>query len=299
MIEGLVNAPEKRSYSVSIGIPVYNEENNIEKLIESILSQSENSSLEIIFILSGCTDRSEQLLRGYMKKDDRISLYVQERREGKSSAINLFLRMAKGDVMVITSSDVILEKECLRKLLLPLLDPKIAMVGVRPLPVRNSNGLVYSLNKLLWQLHHELCLRSPKLGETVAFRKVFDSIPGDCVVDELYIEAMIKSKGYELCYKEDAVVYNFCPVTLKDLFLQRTRIFWGHIDIKRKYGYKAASMRFDLLVKVTGAHILMKPYSILLLFFLAGLESAARLITGYKYFFQKNRISCVWPHYKK
>ena len=290
---------ENNYYMVSIGIPVYNEEDNIGKLTESILNQNEFDFLEAIFVLSGCNDKSEEIIKRLMEVDNRIKLILQKNREGKASAINLILKRAKGDIVIVSSSDVILDKNCLHNLLVPFQETRIGMIGVHPFPIRNSNNFIYLLNKIIWQLHHELCLKSPKLGETIAFRNVIDKIPVDCATDEVCIEAFIKSKSYDLCYKEDAFVYSRCPTKLKDLFLQRVRIFLGHIDVKEKYGYKAASMNTLLILRIAVEYIIKKPHMFIPFLVLGILEFFARIIATYMYYLTKEPIPFIWSTYKK
>jgi len=284
---------------ISIGIPVYNEENNIETLTESILNQNGFDFLEAIFVLSGCNDKSKEMVTKYMQKDDRIKLAIQEKREGKASAINLFLKRAKGNIIVILSSDIVLDINCLHNLLVPFQETRIGMTGAHPSPIKNSYNLVTILNIIIWELHHELCLKLPKLGETIAFRNVIDKIPVDCATDEVYIEAFIKSKGYDLCYKEDAFVYSRCPTKIKDLFLQRIRIFWGHIDVKEKYGYKTASMNTLLILRIAVEYIIKKPHMFIPFLVLGILEFFARIIATYMYYLTKETIPFIWPTYKK
>jgi cellulose synthase/poly-beta-1,6-N-acetylglucosamine synthase-like glycosyltransferase len=298
----MTNCVDKEIYSyrtISIGIPVYNEEDNIGKLAESILNQNEFDFLEAIFVLSGCNDKSEEIIKRLMEVDNRIKLILQKNREGKASAINLILKRAKGRIVIISSSDIVLDSNCLRNLLVPFQEARIGMAGVRPFPIRNSNNFIYQLNKIIWQLHHELCLKSPKLGETIAFRNVVDEIPIDCAADESCIEAFIKSKGYDLCYKEDAFVYNRCPSKLKDLFLQRVRIFLGHIDVKEKYGYKAASMNTLLILRIAVEYIIKKPHMFIPFLVLGILEFFARIIATYMYYLTKEPIPFIWSTYKK
>lgn len=290
---------ENNHYVVSIGIPVYNEEDNIEKIIKSILNQNDFNFLEAIFVLSGCNDKSEEMVRKFMQKDNRIKLEIQKKREGKASAINLLLKKIQGDIVIISSSDVILDKNCLHNLLVPFQETRIGMTGVHPFPIRNSNNFIYLLNKIIWQLHHELCLKSPKLGETIAFRNTIGEIPTDCATDEVCIEAFIKSKGYAIFYKEDAFVYNRCPTKIKDLFLQRIRIFLGHIDVKKKYGYKAASMNTLLILRIATEYIIKKPHMFIPFLVLGILEFFARIIATYMYFFIKEPTPFIWPTYKK
>lgn len=278
---------------------MYNEEGSVGSLIQSILNQRDFVFSEIIFVLSGCSDKSQDIIKDYSKNDERIKLIVQKSREGKASAINVLLQKLKGDIIIISSADVFLERDCLRKLLLPFKDPKTGMTGAHPLPIGNSNNLVAQLNTIVWELHHRLSLKSPKLGETIAVRKVFDSIPVDCVTDEAYMEALMKSKGYELRYKEDAIVYNRCPAKFRDFFLQRSRVFWGHIDIRNKFGYAVSSMGIWKILPVMATYMMKKPRDIFLLLLLCAVEFSARTSAFYRYYLIKEPVSFIWPKYEK
>ena len=74
----------------------YNEEANIGRLLRSLLRQRFTHCYlrEILVVASGCTDRTEEIVRNIMEKDNRIKLLIQPHREGKASAINLFLSKA-------------------------------------------------------------------------------------------------------------------------------------------------------------------------------------------------------------
>jgi len=59
---------------ISIGIPVYNEAENIRELAESILAQKNFNFSEVIFIVSACTDNSIAVAKQFMEKDARFRL---------------------------------------------------------------------------------------------------------------------------------------------------------------------------------------------------------------------------------
>ena len=84
----------------SVGIMAYNEEANIARTLEAILEQSGPSIRlhEIIVVASGCTDRTISVVSAMALREPRIHLCVQEKREGKASAINLFLKQATSPI---------------------------------------------------------------------------------------------------------------------------------------------------------------------------------------------------------
>ena len=83
----------------SIGVIVYNEAANIGKLLNSLLTQKLNivSIEEIIVVSSACTDGTDDIVRSFTEKYDKVKLITEAERGGKSSAINKFIKASKTD----------------------------------------------------------------------------------------------------------------------------------------------------------------------------------------------------------
>ena len=63
----------------SVGVCAYNEERNIGKLIKNFQNHKTNHKLiEIVIVSSGCNDRTEEIVRDFMKNDSRIRLIVEK-----------------------------------------------------------------------------------------------------------------------------------------------------------------------------------------------------------------------------
>ncbi|MFH2059871.1 MAG: glycosyltransferase [Pseudomonadota bacterium] len=227
----------------SIGIMAYNEEKNIGQLLDALLKQNLSTCdlKQICVVSSGCTDRTEDIVREYMKKDKRIRLMVQENREGKSSAINLFLPTVKTDAVVLESGDTIPLSDTMEKLVAPLQDPLVGMTGARPVPVNKPDHFIGFCVNLLWNLHHKIACQTPKLGELVAFKNIVKEISVESAVDESSIEAVIIQAGLRLEYVGDAIVYNQGPENISDFLKQRRRISAGHRYLVKTQGYKVAT----------------------------------------------------------
>ena len=96
----------------SIGIMAYNEEANIARTLDAVLYQQGPSMRieEIIVVASGCTDRTVPIVLEIALKEPRVHLCVQEKREGKASAINLFLKQATSPIVILIGADIIPEE---------------------------------------------------------------------------------------------------------------------------------------------------------------------------------------------
>jgi len=235
-----------------LGVIVYNEENNIRQNLDSILRQEIAPGIidEIIVISSGCTDKTEEIVRELSVRDPRIRLLIQRERLGKASSINLFLKEAKGEIRILCNGDLVLDSDALRKLIEPFLDPAVGMTGMRLVPMDDSNTLAGFVVRFMWQLHHEVARIYPKLGEVVAFRNAVEKIPENTPVDEATIEAIVIEKGYRLHYISNAIARIRTPSNIKDFIIQRRRIAFGHLWLKEKYRYIPPTRRKLLLIKM-------------------------------------------------
>ena len=227
-----------------IGIMAYNEEANIGLLLDALLTQ-ETKAVEInhiIVVSSGSTDRTNEIVNQFAENNPKVELLIEECRKGKASAINLFMRCVKDEIVVLQSADTLPEKNTIEALVSPFDDQKIGMVGGHAIPVNKLNTFFGFGINMLWELHHKICLYRPKMGELIAFRNIFRHIPNETAVDEASIEPLIVGQGLLLHYAPNAIVRNRGPETVRDYIKQRRRIFTGHIYIKDTLGYKVSTL---------------------------------------------------------
>ena len=136
-----------------------------------------------------------------MACDTRIRLLVQERREGKMSAINLFLQHARYPIVVIINADVLPEEDCIERLVAPFADPIVGITGGRPVAINDRDTLPGFGAYLLWDMHHQVSLTTPKMGELIAYRNFSEiAISPDTVDDEGIIEELVARKGAHIRY---------------------------------------------------------------------------------------------------
>lgn len=93
---------------ITIILPVYNEEGNIRVLYEKIIAELSKLpyAYEIIFVLDGCTDRSEEIVTGLMDEDPNIRLISFTRNFGHQAALICGYNHSTGDAVITMDSDL-------------------------------------------------------------------------------------------------------------------------------------------------------------------------------------------------
>jgi cellulose synthase/poly-beta-1,6-N-acetylglucosamine synthase-like glycosyltransferase len=269
----------------------YNEEANIGRLLAALLAQKTRvASLdEIVVVASGCTDRTEAIVQEFAARDRRVRLLTQARKEGKASAVNLLLRATECEVVILESADTLPLPETIEELVAPLQDPAVGMVGGHPVPTNSRNTFMGYAAHLVWELHHRIALRHPKMGELIAFRNVFHKIPHDTAVDEASIEPLIVGQGLRLCYAPRAVVYNRGPERVGEFIRRRRANYAGHLYVKDTLGYRVSTMS-----SVRSAGALLRSARLDWRYFVwapgvVALEAYVRLLAAYDYVFCKRK----------
>jgi Glycosyl transferase family 2/Glycosyltransferase like family 2 len=106
---------EKNIANVCVIVPTFNRAQYLGEAIGSILDQTRPPA-EVIVVDDGSTDKTSEVAKSY---GDRIK-YVRKQNGGKPAAVNLALRMAQADYVIIADDDDIMFPSGLEHLLTPL-----------------------------------------------------------------------------------------------------------------------------------------------------------------------------------
>ena len=277
-----------------IGIMCHNEAQNIGNLLTSLVNQTSWKMVKkVIVISSGSTDGTDTIVKSHTRKNPKIVLIKEKRRLGKAHAVNRFLAITKEEVVVLMGGDVIPKKTTLEFMIKHFDDKEVGIVGAHPVPLNDRNTFIGFAAHLLWNLHHQISLTHPKMGEMIAFRRVFKKIPVLSAVDEVNIEALIRGQGYKAIYAPRAVVYNRGPETLREFISRRRSNYFGHLSTKYEYSYLVSTLNnarvFYLIIK----NLKFRPTYMM---FLGGsilLEIISRIL-GYVDYRFKRKDHTIW-----
>jgi dolichol-phosphate mannosyltransferase len=93
-------------YSISVGIPLYNEEHNVLPLLKELLPILAPYDYEIIFVDDGSTDATAQIILQKAKNNTRIKLISFYRNFGHQTALKCAYQHATGDGIITMDADL-------------------------------------------------------------------------------------------------------------------------------------------------------------------------------------------------
>jgi glycosyltransferase involved in cell wall biosynthesis len=94
--------------TLSVVIPTYNEEQNVERMYRRLAAVLDGLGLswEVIFSVDPCTDRTEELILGLGARDRRVKALRFSRRFGQPMATIAGLEAAAGDAVIVIDCDL-------------------------------------------------------------------------------------------------------------------------------------------------------------------------------------------------
>jgi len=120
------------SKSLSVFLPVYNEEKTIDSVISGMIDVIEPlaEDYEILLINDGSTDRSKDAILRWMQKKDRIRLINHETNLGYGAALKDGFTNANRDLIFYTDADMPVDLHDIKKIL-PLMEQYDLVIGYR------------------------------------------------------------------------------------------------------------------------------------------------------------------------
>jgi poly-beta-1,6-N-acetyl-D-glucosamine synthase len=248
---------------VSILIPAHNEQQIIGDAIAGALDQ-DYPDFEVIVIDDGSTD-----LTAHVAGATSARLIRHDRNQGKAEALNTGVAGARGEVIVTCDADGYLDRQALRHLVAPLIDPSIGAVAGQ-VRLAHPRGALRRFQVMEYDYSQGLLKRAQFAsagsvlvapGPVSAYRAdVLDAVggvPGDTLTEDFDLALRVIAHGLRIAYAPRALAYTEAPLT--DAELRRQRLRWGRggLQVFRKYRALIGSRRLGV------AGLFWLPYSYL------------------------------------
>ncbi len=182
---------------ISVIMSVYNEEKVLENKINSIYNTSfPKGKMEVLIGSDGSNDRTEEILGKMKKKLTNFSFYHSNIRKGKPNVLNDLVSKAKGDILILTDANVILNESTINVLVRHFKNPEIGLVdsriintGIKKNGISRQESAYISMEVNL--KHHEGLIWGTMMGPfggCYAMRKnLFIPIPENFLVDDFFL----------------------------------------------------------------------------------------------------------------
>lgn len=245
--------------TITVIVPAFNEQNIIKRTLNSII-ESDYPNKEIIVVDDGSTDQTYAVayksLENFPKK--RFSV-LRKVNGGKASAINLALRFAKGEIVVVVDADSIIERNALRDMAKELQCPDVIAVAGKVRVLNRTNILA---NCIALEVVIGVNLLRPPFslfgvvmivpGAAGGFKKkvIFqrgmydnDTLTEDFDMTLKLLKARQKIIGIP------SISYTEVPSTIKGLYRQRTRWNRGNFQTLMKHRDIITTPRYGMVQK--------------------------------------------------
>ncbi len=249
--------PHLTSYPfVTIAIPAYNEEKTIAATLTSaVLLDYPCDKLEIIVINDGSKDATSKIVRQEIKKYPTTNIIlINQANAGKGKALNVALKMAKGDYFVSLDADSEVRSDAL-KVLLSNFDHENVAAVLPLLKIKKPERLLekiqwaeYMVNLFYKRLMSLLDCVQVTPGPFSVYRKdILLKIGGyaeDNLTEDMELTLKLQKEHYTIKQITNTEVYTKPPATLKAFFKQRNRWYKGTLLNAYNYRYMAFNKEY-------------------------------------------------------
>jgi glycosyltransferase involved in cell wall biosynthesis len=221
---------------VTVGIPAYNEEQNIANLLRSL--EERRSLVSEVIVSDDSSDGTPGLVRDIAQRSPlTIRLFHHDARRGAAAAWNEIFRKATGDVILLYDADTIPHPSCTEQLA-SRVSGNTVLCASNSQPVQAS-GIAGRASVFISSWLRSVRLAGLSQYTVMGRALAIDSavakkiqIPADMIAIDLYLQCRVLEMGLGVVYNDDAVVYFKPANSMRDMASQVVRAVNGHNQIK-------------------------------------------------------------------
>ena len=172
---------------MSIFVPAYNESENIEAALESLLSL-DYPCYEVIVVDDGSTDDTYARALRFAGTHDRCTFHIHRKvNGGKWSAHNFAFRRSVGELVLCLDADSRVDPGSLRRMVVHLADPQIVAVAGQ-IRVRNRQSLLTRLQAIEYLMGNGCARMAMSLNGTVLIVAGPLGLFRRCVLEDVFLQ---------------------------------------------------------------------------------------------------------------
>jgi cellulose synthase/poly-beta-1,6-N-acetylglucosamine synthase-like glycosyltransferase len=230
---------------VTIVIAAYNEEKHIAATLHNKVSLDyPRDRLEIIVVSDESSDRTDSIVQECATTSGaNVNLIRQSPRRGKTSALNLAVPQAQGEIIVFSDANSIYDRHALRLLTRNFADPRVGYVTGKMVYVTREGSIVGDGCSAFMKYENFLRFYESRLNSVVgvdggidAVRKsLYEEMRPDQLPDFVLPLSVVK-KRHRVVYEPEAILKEEALTESRDEYRMRVRVglraFWALYDMR-------------------------------------------------------------------
>ena len=215
--------------SASLLFCAYNEADAMpEKLANLAMLKRQHPSLELLAFDDGSSDGTGDLIAA---QGDLVTLIRGPGRSGKAHGMKQLAARARGDILIFTDANVLLDSEAIDNLLARYADPDIGGVLGSLHYVGQDESATASVGSLYWRIEERLKDEESRTGNVLGAdgsifsirRSLYPDFP-DSVLDDLTVSMAVVFAGKRLVKAKDVIARERLVTARKDEYRRKVRI---------------------------------------------------------------------------
>jgi len=232
--------PDPELPAVTVAVAAHNEEEVIaEKIRNTLAIDYPADRIEVIIGSDGSTDRTDEIVSGF----DGVRLVRIEPRQGKANVLNTIVPQARGEIIIFSDSNTIIEPGAIRKMVAHLKDPDVGGVCGR-LVLRADKDSLESYEGTYWRYETRIKEMEGDIYSTIGAnggiygvrKELFKPIPEDTITDDFVISMNVLAQGRRMVFEKEAVAYEYVSKSFRDEFWRKVRIGGGNLQVLLRGG---------------------------------------------------------------
>jgi cellulose synthase/poly-beta-1,6-N-acetylglucosamine synthase-like glycosyltransferase len=228
---------------VTVVIAAYNEEDSIGATIENKLALDYlREKLEILVISDGSIDQTDAIADRFA--DRNVRLLRQEPRAGKTSALNMAIPQARGEIIVFSDANSLYAPDALRKLVANFTDPEVGYVTGKMIYANPDGTTIGEGCGAYMRYENWLRATETRLGSVVgvdggidAMRKALYRPMNPDQLPDFVQPLKVVEQGFRVVYEPEALLWESTLKESGDEYRMRVRVslraFWALFDMRK------------------------------------------------------------------
>ncbi len=245
-----------KQITLTIGIPAYNEEQNIAVLAQTLLKQDySNIHLDKILVISdGSTDKTVEMLKRIGSK--KITIIDRKERKGAMNTQNEIISLANSNILIMLDADVLpFGTNFMQEIIKPISeDRKVGLVGaaIESIPGRSFFEKIISdsheFKKSVYQKYNAgdnvyMCHGRARAFSRDFYKKLIWAEEGP---EDAFSYLACKGMGFKFKFAPNAIVKFRSPTKFSDHAKQSMRFEQGKRNIQKYFDKKVVEREYQI-----------------------------------------------------